>query len=311
MPSSRSSLILPWSIAVVAGLVIAFGPPQILNSIRQLVDDGASAGLAVVHSLTTRRDTSHAHAFDSQSKNTIDVLQRANAALAHQVATLNAQLQRQAQLNAFPVVDARSDPLVLQSLVPATVLGGTGTSSATPERLINLGRSEGLSGEELVVGGSGTLLDQGSDAGLKTDQLVAEGRALVGRILRVGRWTSRFQPVAHADFRIGAQLVRTSASGPVFGASGILSGDGENCRLEQVPAVEAVSVGDAVYCDAATTKHALIIGRVTSATLEPAAPFWTISVAPAADPNPHQVLILKSTFNPTRLANREQPALSQ
>jgi cell shape-determining protein MreC len=305
MPPSRTSLIAAWCLAAAIGLAIAFGPPQLLDLIQQSVADGTRVGLQLIDSAAPGEPSiEKSPAIDSAQ---MSALRQANASLKLQVAQLQESLERQSQLNEYPLAAMPAEPLVKEELIVASVLGETGVLNASPDRLLDLGRIHGLSGAELVASGEGVLLDQGRKSGLASDQLVVDGRTLVGRISTVGRWTSRLQPVSHPAFRTGARLVRNSSTGPVFGARGVLAGDGVGCRLEQVPGVEAVSVGDAVYCDSSTTGQSLIIGRVTAAALEPAAPFWTIEVTPERRDSFRRVLVLKSAFNPARLANRETP----
>ena len=131
------------------------------------------------------------------------------------------------------------------------------------------------------------------------------GKALLGRTENVGRWTSRVQPVTDTAFRIGVRLVRPSPLGPVQGARGILSGQGNGCTLNDVPATEAVAVGDLVYTDSLVSPagEPIYCGRVTAATVEPTASHWTIEVTPLHSPEkvPARVEVLRAEWNAERM----------
>jgi len=106
----------------------------------------------------------------------------------------------------------------------------------------------------------------------------------VGRISRVGRWTSTLQPLTDTRFRGLARLARPGDDRPVFSTRGMLEGTGDGfCRLTLVPATAAVAIGDVVYTDGRDQPDAwpMVYGTVVRAELPEDAPHWDIRIRPA------------------------------
>ncbi|MEX2286984.1 MAG: rod shape-determining protein MreC, partial [Planctomycetaceae bacterium] len=105
-------------------------------------------------------------------------------------------------------------------------------------------------------------------------------------------------------YRGHAQLAWQSPDGYVFGAEGILEGQGTDvCRLTNVAATDAVSVGDEIYTAqrASALPFPMYYGQVLEAELEPGALFWKILVKPAAAQiDMQKVQILTTRRNPAR-----------
>ena len=204
----------------------------------------------------------------------------------------------------FPVV--ASEPLLVPELLEAIVLGEENAALWRSGKLINKGRADGLLESELVLEDSNPLIDQGSDAGLKTGQPVYAGRIVLGRIALVGRLSSTYEPVTHPNYRGRARLARKTEEGLMFGAGGIIAGQGEPlCRLERVISTVPVSVGDEVYTDTSDGlfPEPMYYGKVVKVKLQPGSPRWEITVKPAASElNPHTVQILRKYINPVRIA---------
>jgi len=210
-----------------------------------------------------------------------------------------------------------SASLTKLTVVPARVLGGDRDRLVEwSTSLLNCGADDGLAVGDFVLGDEGLLIDQGQSSGIEADLLVRAGRLAVGRIHAVGRWTSTVQPVTDPGFRGAAQLVRSLPEGTVFGAEGVLTGDGEGgCRLQFVPATAPVAVGDLVYSPVRRSPGGVPLhyGTVVEADLAPGATHWVIEVAPAvslAEGMPGHVEVLTEHLRAERLAalpSRQQP----
>ena len=207
----------------------------------------------------------------------------------------------------FPVV--ASESLLVPDLLEAIVLGEENAALWRSGKLIDTGRTDGLLESALVLEDSNSLIDQGSDAGLKTGQPVYAGRIVIGRIAQVGRLSSTYEPVTHPNYRGRARLARKTQEGLVFGAGGILVGQGQPfCRLERVSSIVPVSVGDDVYTDTSDGlfPEPMYYGKVVTVKLQPGSPRWEITVKPAASElNPQTVQILRKQINPLRIAGPE------
>jgi cell shape-determining protein MreC len=192
--------------------------------------------------------------------------------------------------------------------VAARVIGHLGDPlRGSSELLLSLGKQQGLVGRELVLGDSGLLIDQGADSGLNPDQLAVFGRGLLGRTTRVARWTSLVQPLTDENFRIGVRIIRRSPLGAVDGPRGILAGTGTGCRLDEVPATEAVAVGDEVYLDELVSAGTgpIYCGRIVRVDVAPTASHWSIDVAPFSrlDEMPAELQVLRMKLHPQRMTS--------
>jgi cell shape-determining protein MreC len=149
------------------------------------------------------------------------------------------------------------------------------------------------------------LIDLGRDARISPEDTLLLGRSVIGKVHRVGRWTSTFLLVTDADFRGRAQLVRALQEGYVFGAKGVLRGQGDaSCLLEGIPATETVEPGDLVYTADrdGPLPTPLYYGKVVEATLDDSAREWRIVVKPVERPTDlTDVQVLRSALNPRRL----------
>jgi rod shape-determining protein MreC len=149
------------------------------------------------------------------------------------------------------------------------------------------------------------LVDVGRDGDLSPEDGVLLGRCVIGKVERVGRWTSTFLLLTDSGYRGRAQLVHQADSGYVFGAKGILEGQGEPlCRLRGIASSDSVTVGDAVY--AATreglSSTPLYYGRVVEASLGPSDSEWKVLVEPVPVPSDLQsVQIMRTAVNNERL----------
>ncbi|MEQ9407336.1 MAG: rod shape-determining protein MreC [Fuerstiella sp.] len=189
----------------------------------------------------------------------------------------------------------------------ASVLNQTSVPRQLDELFISAGARLGLKRSQLVVEGSGILLDQGQDVGIQADQAVMSGLAVVGRISRVSSWVSLVQPVTDQEFSAAVQLVQGGSGGAAFGAKGLLQGTGaELCRITGVPYTAAVSVGDEVYSADIDGIHGprLYYGTVVTAEFS-AGGVWDIQVQPAFDRSHlHEVAVVQPQLNAARIPSR-------
>lgn len=191
-------------------------------------------------------------------------------------------------------------------ITPATVISSRGLPDPLQDLIIDAGLTAGVTRSELVVDGSGLLLDKGTDDRIAAGDRVLAGAVVVGRIEKAGRWVSLVQSVTDPGFSARVQLMRNSSQGQYFGAEGILTGvpiNGDQrkdeCVINGVPYTEAVSVGDEVIsADIDGTRGPrLYFGRVTHAEFLDGGQ-WLIQVHPAvADMPLEQVGIVRLELN--------------
>lgn len=182
-----------------------------------------------------------------------------------------------------PYGSPRSNRLAEFSVLSATVIGSDGLPGPLKQSLIDAGAALGVTRSELVVDGTGILLDQGSEEDVSAGDRVLAGSVVVGRIEKVGRWVSLVQSVTDRQFSAGVQLLRNSADEIHFGATGILKGTGEHeCLIEGIPYTEPVSVGDDVVTSNIEGLRGpqLYIGEVVRAEFLEGGQ-WLIRVRPA------------------------------
>ncbi len=304
-PRSGTRWTASWLVWIACGLLAAglfLAPERTLVPARKWILDLASQGLELCYRLQVRSETTAPNPEGPVSRETAR-LELANRQLEIQAAELKRQLQELEARASAPLNVTPHPTLMKHMAIEALVLGRLGL--ATPERqlIINLGKSTGIRGEELVISHSDLLIDLGTDHGLSADDLLLTGQTLWGRVVQSGRWTSTVRRLTDGEFRTAVRLLRSSPQGPVFGARGILVGTGTGCRLEQVSATEPVSIGDHIYTDAAVTSpHPLYCGIVTAAELEPSDSFWTVEVQPAAEEQPDKLVVLRPELNALRLS---------
>ncbi|MFM9963851.1 MAG: rod shape-determining protein MreC [Planctomycetaceae bacterium] len=198
-------------------------------------------------------------------------------------------------------------PLIVPQVVEAHVLGDELAASWRSGKLLDRGRTNGVVEASLVLDANAKLLDQGEDVGLVADLPVFAGSCVIGKVQHVGHWSSTWVPLTDKRFRGRARLARVTPNGLVFGAEGILHGDGlATCSLTKIRATEPVSEGDEVFSleTPGGFETPLFYGTVTRAELAPEATHWEIEVRPAIDPQTTQsVSIVRPTMNPKRLGN--------
>ena len=128
-------------------------------------------------------------------------------------------------------------------------------------------------------------IDRGSDAGISVDDpVVAEGGALVGKVIEVGPNFSRVLLVNDTRTNV-AGLIETSR------ALGDIRGNGERpLQMTNIPATDVVNVGESVVTAGieletgvrSTYPKGLLIGQIVEVTREPNQLFQTALVQPYA-----------------------------
>ncbi len=201
-------------------------------------------------------------------------------------------------------------PLIVPQVVQASVLGEelASTWRSTGGKLLDRGRSNGLTETALVLESNVALLDQGADSGLAPDLPVFAGSCVIGKLQHVGRWSSTWLPLTDKRFRGRARLARLTTDGLVFKGEGVLVGNGnDRCLLTKISSTEEpVSEGDEVFSleTPGGFETPLFYGTVTRAELAAGATHWEIEVRPAVDPRvARSVCVVRPQVNPKRLAN--------
>ena len=308
------------TLCCLAAIALGFAPPHMQSWLRSVVRDGLRSGVQLA--AATRQSVA--------TQMTQRLLGDENLSLSEQISNLESELvqtqqqlrqerlahqaTRQKNLLALRRHDAAHQPidpppLIVPQVVQASVLGDELASAwrAVNGKLLDRGQLDGLSEAALVLNANTALLDQGEDVGLAPDMPVFAGSCVIGKLQYVGRWSSTWVPLTDKRFRGRARLARVMTDGLVFGAEGILGGNGqEGCLLTKIRATEPVVVGDEVYSLESPGGFAapLFYGTVTRAELASGATHWEIEVRPATNPRTvRAVCVLRPHVNPKRLAN--------
>lgn len=184
---------------------------------------------------------------------------------------------------------AGSKRLFVADLIEATLLGSELSRNWKSGAIIARGSRQGIEESAWVVKSSEPLLDLGHDHNIATADLVlTAGLVVVGKVERVGNWTSTFLPVTHSRFRCRAMVVRqaensTVSQKPTILTQTILAGDGtQTCRLEKISDNVGLRVGDEVYSleDDGLLNRPLFLGTITKATLPAEDRYWEVQVTP-------------------------------
>lgn len=276
----------PLTACLAIGLVLASVPAPIAETIRSGLIDIARPGQQALFESAQRlaawrsRDPSPRESDRERSELDAARLEIRRLRLA------NSRLTQ--ETTDTPSVDPQHPPLFATNLVTVRVLGQETIQAWQAGRILDRGR--GLSPESLVVEPGHSTLDLGHAGGhargLARGQPAYAGRGVVGRISRVGRWTSTLQPLTDTRFRGLARLARPGRDQPVFSSRGMLEGTGDGfCRLTRVPTTAAVTIGDVVYTDGRDQPGdwPMVYGTVVRAELPDGAPHWDIRIRPAID----------------------------
>jgi rod shape-determining protein MreC len=298
-----------WS--AVLGTALWFAPATLVARMHAIVWDGLRPGLtaanwseARVRSwCTSRRDQELAELHQK-----LAVIESSLAAEQSRTRRLIAQMltlrDRTATGFAASVSPELSERLFNPAIIEAAVLGDSLSQAWRQGTVLDRGWKHGLRESALVLRSSRPLVDRGERDQLSSEDMLLMGQAVLGKIESVGRWTSTFLPITDPDYRGRAQLVREGDDGPQWGATGLLCGEGKQCRLDRVSGNESVRVGDLVLTadrDAALGT-ALTYGTVVEAQLGLDDREWRIVVQPAPRPEiVSSVQVLRAALNPGRL----------
>lgn len=320
--------------ATLAGFGLLFAPREPVGRIESLVHDVALPGLQLLDrseqwamtlpatfeefTASTTADGGAAQADpDPALQDQLTALQQELRRLQSQNAQLQTELDRARTATGSPFVAESAAPLFVPELLDARIVAVDDVSlaiqRASAQRIVDVGQTAGVVPADFVVSSQQPheqserlLIDQGEEADLHADQPVFAGRCVVGKIQKVGRWTSSVLPVTDVEYRGRAQLMRRTAEGLVVGPEGILAGDGKDgCVLNFIAATQPVSVGDEIYTAVAGTPLPLPMyyGRVVAVSLSEGAPYWEIQVKPAETLNQaRSVQVLRVVLNPARTA---------
>jgi rod shape-determining protein MreC len=138
-----------------------------------------------------------------------------------------------------------------------------------PAHVISVGSSLGFEWTATI--------DAGSRDGVKVNATVVNGKGLVGRVKRVGPYTSTVLLVVDGDFSVGVRLIRS-------GQLGLATGHGVTELSYQLIGLRArAEVGDAMYTSGSTFKAGIPVGRVATTSNDPNSPTLTGTLTPFVD----------------------------
>ena len=302
----------------------------LLSSIRPVLHDLVSPGRLAVLAVSKRASPRDQQVLSRAEQDVIEQ-SRSRDAMLRQLMIENARLRRDMKRDRvrFGVTDGDDvrETLLQLDVIPANVISSReGMPAVLKELVIDAGKNKGITRSELVVQGTGGVVDVGTDHSVRAGDRVLDGLTVIGRIEKVSRWVSLVQPVTAPGFRSHVMLLRRTQEGLHFGARGILEGTGEKeCRLTGIAHTEPVAAGDEIVSAGTEGLNGpqLYFGSVVSANFL-AGGQWDIRVAPAVDPEGvQQVQILRweldsaeaakvsaTTPPPGRTQNRRTPAVA-
>jgi rod shape-determining protein MreC len=120
-------------------------------------------------------------------------------------------------------------------------------------------------------------MDVGSRNGVRVNATVVNGKGLVGRVKRVGPYTSIVVLLLDGDFSAGVRLIRS-------GQLGLVTGHGVGGLSYQLIGQRArAEVGDAMYTSGSTFNAGIPVGRVATTSNDPNSPTLTGTLTPYVD----------------------------
>jgi len=311
----RSEILITVCIMTFA-LGLLFTPDSVASKWRTFVAEFVRPGQQAIHSTaeTIRESTENIPSFspNTAERRQIEQLKKELEASQARVISLTAQLaelheERKRELS-VPSVMRHLPRLASPSLIDAAVLGEFFGHDWRHGGFIDRGTSDGIREASLVLKSQQPLVDLGEDGEVSPEDCVLLGRSVIGKIEKVGNWTSTFLRVTDSGFRARVQVMHVTDNGFAFGPDGILKGRGEKyCRLDGISASESVRVGDEVFSADrdGISPTPLYFGRVVEASLESNDTTWRVLIEPAPIPNPlTSVEILRTSLNQARLASR-------
>ena len=153
-----------------------------------------------------------------------------------------------------------------QSLLQMKDTGGYTLKAA---RVISVGSSLGFEWTATI--------DVGTRDGIAEGATVVNGKGLVGRVKRVGPYTSVVLLLVDSEVTVGVRLIRS-------GQLGLVTGRGQRGLSYQLIGERArAEVGDAMYTSGSTYNAGIPVGRVTSTSNNPNSPTLTGTLEPFVD----------------------------
>jgi rod shape-determining protein MreC len=120
-------------------------------------------------------------------------------------------------------------------------------------------------------------IDAGTHDGVRVNATVVNGKGLVGRVKRVGPYTSTVVLLVDGQFSVGARLIRS-------GQLGLVTGHGLGGLTYQLIGQRArAEVGEAMYTSGSTFAAGIPVGRVSTTSNDPNSPTLTGSLSPFVD----------------------------
>lgn len=138
-----------------------------------------------------------------------------------------------------------------------------------PARVIAVGSSLGFEWTATI--------DAGSRDGVRVNATVVNGKGLVGRVKRVGPYTSTVLLLVDGEFSVGVRLGRS-------GQLAVVSGRGRGELSYQLIGQRArAEVGEAMYTSGSTFAAGIPVGRVATTSNDPNSPTLTGTLSPYVD----------------------------
>jgi rod shape-determining protein MreC len=148
-------------------------------------------------------------------------------------------------------------------------LRDAGGYTLLPAHVISVGSSLGFEWTATIDAGSRDHIAEG--------MTVVNGKGLVGRVKRVGPYTSVVVLVVDGDFNVGVRLIRS-------GQLGLVSGHGlKGLTYELIGQRARAEVGDVMDTSGSTLAAGVPVGRVTSTSNDPNTPTLTGTLSPFVD----------------------------
>lgn len=314
---SRSSEFKLVILAMLIGVGLYLVPPAYSSRLYSLVRDAVRPGLALVQQVKSwefpAKTESEQTQLVQQLKSELSESEENNRRLALQNTMLSEELQTLKQTGAPDYRTEASERLLVPDLITAHILGESSIALLREGRILNQGGSTGVLESSFVLQSDLPLIDQGADDGIQAGYSLYAGKAVIGKISEVGRWSSSLIPITSVKYRGSARIARKTDRGLQWGTDGILVGRGKGkCELLQIPPTESIQVGQEVYTGEvdrelplsmqSTLGQPMYYGRVIEAELPRGAPYWKIIVEPAVTlDDVRQVSVLRQIVNPRRM----------
>jgi cell shape-determining protein MreC len=287
-----------WTAGIKGGVASLLRPGQTMT--RWLREQGSGVANGVRNHLDTA-----AQLAETQQQNAR--LKEENRRLTSQIAMFESQ-QRGALAAKY---EEDADQRLLKARgVRARVLGHAARSFLGEHHLLDIGSQASIRPDSLIVELPG-LIDQGTNVGLKSEQLVLSQGRVWGKVVEVGSQTSTVRRVTEPGYR---DIVRLATPGIGdddlrWGPQGIIEGTGERlARIRLIEVTEPVAVGDQVYTAAAKglLPEPLLYGRIVAVERPVGAAHWDLWMEPAVAAEPEAVVVLRAELNGSRAGERTE-----